>query len=145
MLQLAAWVSPAAVAGSIVTHSVEEEYEVVRDNLRQAIIGRGMVIAHELAAGDTLQRTAPDLGFDRNVFLRAESLEFCNALISHKLVIANPANLVLCPFTISVYVLEGSPQTVHVAYLPPTAGPESEAVLREVEELLRGIVLEALE
>lgn len=139
-------ISPVAMATNpIVTHAIEEEYEYILDNLRNAIIGRGMKINDELHASDMLNRTAADLGFERNVFIHATTLEFCNALISHQLVQANPNNLVLCPFTVSVYVLTGAPDTVHVAYQVPAAGPESEGVLDEIEALLRGIVVEALE
>ncbi len=143
---LMAKVSSVAMATNpIITHAIEEDYEYVLDNLRNAIIGRGMVINDELHASDMLDRTANDLGFEHNVFIQATTLEFCNALISHKLVIANPDNLVLCPFTISVYVLTGVPGTVYVAYQSPSAGAESATVLAEVEALLAGIIAEALE
>ncbi|MCP5017164.1 MAG: DUF302 domain-containing protein, partial [Ketobacter sp.] len=37
------------------------------------------------------------------VFKKAESIEFCSALMSHRMMSADPSNLVLCPFTIAVY------------------------------------------
>ena len=143
---LLSWSSPAIFAANpIVSHSIEEEYEYILDNVRNAIIGRGMKINGELHASDMLNRTAADLGFERNVFIHATTVEFCNAPISHKLVLANPDNLVLCPFTVSVYVLTGAPGRVHVAYQVPAAGSESQEVLAEVEALLRGIVKESIE
>lgn len=129
----------------IVTHSTEEEFEYIKDNVRNAIIERGMNIANELHASEMLNRTAPDLGIENNVFLQAESIEFCSAMISHKLVAAHSSNMVLCPFTISIYVLSEDPDIVYIAYRPPHAGAESSEVLKEVEVLLQEIVMESLE
>ncbi len=66
-------------------------------------------------------------------------------MISHKLVAAHPGNMVLCPFTISIYLLSEDPDIVYVAYKPPIADKESAEVLKEVEALLQGIVMESLE
>jgi uncharacterized protein (DUF302 family) len=129
----------------IITYWVEEEFENIRDNVRNAIIERGMNIASELHASEMLNRTAPDLGIERNVFLNAVSIEFCSAMISHKLVMAHASNMVLCPFTISIYVLSEDPAKVFVAYKPPTAGDESSEVLEEIKSLLQAIVTESLE
>lgn len=129
----------------IVTYWIEEEFDYIRDNVRNAIIERGMNIANELHASEMLNRTAPDLGIERDVFLDAVSIEFCSAMISHKLVIAHSSNMVLCPFTISVYVLSADPDKVYIAYKPPTAGDESIEVLKEIESLLQAIVTESLE
>jgi len=130
---------------SIVINSVEEEFSYILDNVRNAIIERGINIANELHASGMLNRTAPDLGIETNVFLHAVTIEFCSARISHKLVAAHPANMVLCPFTISIYVLSEDPDIVYIAYKPPTASEESAEALKEVETLLREIVMESLE
>jgi hypothetical protein len=53
--------------------------------------------------------------------------------------------MVLCPFTISVYVLSEDPDIVYVAYKPPYADKESAEVLKQVEALLQGLVMESLE
>ena len=130
---------------SMVTRSVQEDFEYIIDNVRNAIIGRGMNIANELHASEMLNRTAPDLGIEKNVFLHAESIQFCSALISHRLVAAHPSNMVLCPFTISIYVLSDNPDTVFIAYRSPAAGEESAEILKQVEFLLDEIVMESLE
>lgn len=127
------------------TRSVQEDFEYIRDNVRNAIIDRGMNIANELHASEMLNRTAPDLGIEKNVFLHAESIQYCSALISHGLVAAHPSNMVLCPFTISIYVLSGNPDTVFIAYRSPAAGEESAEILKQVESLLEEIVTESLE
>jgi len=130
---------------SVVIQSVEDEFENVRDNVSDAIIGRGMKIANVIHASQMLNRTAADLDIEKNVYLHAESLEFCNAVLSHKLVAANPSNIVLCPFIISIYVLSGNPDVVYIAYKPPISGTETLPVLRQIEVLFRDIVAEALE
>jgi hypothetical protein len=140
------WI-PLAIGSenSIVINSVEEEFEYILDNVRNAIIERGINIANELHASGMLNRTAPDLGIETNVFLHAVTIEFCSATISHKLVAAHPGNMVLCPFTISIYVLSEDPDIVYIAYKPPAASDESTEALKEVETLLREIVMESLE
>jgi len=138
--------APAAIGSNpIVTHLVEEEFEYIVDNVRNAVIERGMIIANELHASEMLNRTAPDLDIESNVFLHAVSVEFCSAMISHRLVAAHASNMVLCPFTISIYVRPEDPDMVYIAYIPPSAGEESAEILKEVETMLQAIVMESLE
>ncbi len=140
------WMHKAIASDNpILVYSTQEEFEYITDNVRNAIIERGMTIANETHASEMLNRTAPDLGIETNVFLDAQSIEFCSAMISHKLVAANPSNMVLCPFTISIYVTSEDPDIVYVAFKPPTAGAESAKVQQEIETLLQEIVLESLE
>lgn len=70
-----------------------------------ATIGKGINIAHELPASDMLNRTGSAYGYKTNTYNHARTFEFCSALISHKLARQKPDNIVLCPFTISVYTL----------------------------------------
>ncbi|MCB1864719.1 MAG: DUF302 domain-containing protein [Chromatiales bacterium] len=122
--------------------TVESEFEYVLEDVKLAVTGRGLNIANTLHASDMLNRTARDLGFMKDVYSHAESVEFCSAVISHKLAAANPANLVLCPFTIGVYVLTDDPGHVHIAYRVPTGMPGSQAATDLVQSLLDDIVAE---
>jgi uncharacterized protein (DUF302 family) len=135
----------AAHANQFNTVQSSEPYEDVMENVKDAIIGRGLNISNVLAAGEMLNRTGHDLGYDRNVFKHAESIEFCSANLSHQLVSINPNNMVLCPFTISVYQLSGDSETVHVTYRTPDAGKDSAEVIRKVDQLIKSIVQEATE
>ena len=97
----------------------------------------------ELHVSDMLNRTAPDLGFSE-VFVKAESVEFCSALISHKMAQAAPQNVTICPFTIAVYVTTAEPDKVHLAYRLPQLDGDDGQVKAAVVEMLDGIVQDSL-
>lgn len=138
-------VSPMAHAGesSIVTTTVEGTFEDTSAAVKDAIIGKGINIAHVLPASDMLHRTGPDFGYTKDPYANAEIYEFCSAAISQKLARLDPANIVLCPFTIGVYTLPGKPDEVHITYKIPTGQPGSEEAVAEIEALLAGIVEDA--
>lgn len=123
----------------------DEAYEDVVDNIKDAIIGRGLNISDVLPAGEMLNRTGHDLGYDTNVFSHAETIAFCSAALSHQLVAVTPNNIVLCPFTISVYQLSSDKDTVHVTYRTPEAGADSKVIVDKVEKLIKSIIQEATE
>lgn len=127
----------------IVTTSVEGSFNEVKDNIKNAIVGRGLNIANELHASDMLNRTGPDLGFPDAIYTHAETVEFCSASISHKLVQANLHNVVLCPFGISIYELVAEPQTIYLSYRRPLADSDSAEAAQEVEDLIQGIIQDA--
>lgn len=129
----------------IVVTQVEGEYEDVLDSVKAAIKGRGINIAHTLPAAEMLNRTGKDFGVTSNVYLNAEIVEFCSASISHKLAKKNSANIVLCPFSISVYVTKDDPGLVNLAYRRTIAGKESAQEAGEVVKLIEGIITEASE
>ena len=137
--------SPLADAGddAIVTTIIEGDFTDVSESVRAAIVGKGINIAHELPAGDMLHRTGPAFGYTDDVYADAQTFEFCSAGISHKLARVNPDNIVLCPFTISVYVLTAEPGKVRLSYRIPTGKPGSDAAVAEVVELVQSIVEDA--
>ena len=128
-----------------VVTQVEGEYEDVLDSVKTAIKGKGINIAHTLPAAEMLNRTGKDFGVTSNVYLNAEIVEFCSASISHKLAQKNSANIMLCPFSISVYVTHDDPKHVNLAYRIPVAGEESAQEANEVEKLIESIITEANE
>jgi len=121
-------------------------FEDVRDAVESAIIDRGMVVNNVSHVGEMLDRTGKDLGDGRQIFLKAEVLEFCSAVVSRKMMEADPDNIVFCPYVISVYVVPDQPGEVRVAYRKPqiVGSPASRESLKAVEELLSGIVKDAL-
>lgn len=129
--------------GPFVTKTVEGEFSEVYAGLKDVIIGKGINIAHTLGASEMLNRTAPAFNIKKNVFINAETVEFCSAKISHKLAAANPQNIVLCPFTISVYVLTDDPKNVHLTYRIPVANKGSEKIVGEIVQLVKDIINEA--
>jgi uncharacterized protein (DUF302 family) len=128
-------------------YSVKGEFEMVREDVRQAITERGLVIDHVSHMSDMLDRTGKDIGTARRIFGKAESLQFCSAPISRRTMEADPANIVFCPYIIAVYTLPNDAKTVYVGYRrPQPVGSEaSKQSLKAVEDLLDSIVREALD
>jgi uncharacterized protein (DUF302 family) len=147
--------SAAAVAASdaqdhspeapVVVYPAAEEYDLVKENLELAITDRGMLISGTLHVGDMLNRTGKDLGFPKAVFKNAESIEFCSALMSHRMMSADASNLVLCPFTLAVYIKTAEPDQVYVAYRKPLLAGESAELAKAVTEMLDDIAREAIQ
>lgn len=140
-------VTSVAMANSVVFPSFQSKASLdeVMDNIKDAVIGRGLNISNTLHASEMLNRTGADIGYADNVYQEAQILEFCSVELSHQLVVANPNNIVLCPFTISVYQLTKDPGITHVSYRVPVAGEESKEVVARVDLLIQEILEEALE
>lgn len=121
-------------------------FDEVRDAVEMAITDRGMVVNNVAHVGEMLERTGKELGATKHIFLKAEVLEFCSAVVSRKMMEADPDNIVFCPYVISVYVMPEKPNEVRVAYRKPqiTGSPASQQALKAVDELLLDIVKEAL-
>jgi uncharacterized protein (DUF302 family) len=134
---------PAGDAGPMALFESEESFEDVLENVKMAIIDRGMLVSGTLHVSDMLNRTGPDLGFSQ-VFLKAESVEFCSALISHKMSQAAAENIAICPFTIAVYVTQAEPDKVRVAYRRPLLAGEAGEATAAILEMLDGIVEDSI-
>jgi uncharacterized protein (DUF302 family) len=132
----------------VVTHSKRgAKFADVLENLRLAIEGQGLVIDHESFVGRMLERTGKDVGSARKLYADAQAFVFCSAALSRKTMEADPANVSLCPYSITVYATAQQPGTVHVSYRRPwrpDGSAASKAALKEVEALLDRIAREAL-
>jgi uncharacterized protein (DUF302 family) len=132
----------------IVTYSRKgAKFEDVRDDLKLAIEGRGLVIDYESFVNRMLERTGKDVGSSRKLYADAQAFVFCSAALSRKTMEADPANLSQCPYSMTVYATVREPGTVHVSYKRPwrpDGSAASKAALKEVEALLDGIAREAL-
>ncbi len=128
----------------VMIYKADEAYEDVIDNIKMAVEERGMLVSGILHVSDMLNRTGPDLGY-KQVFKKAESVEFCSAVISHKMTQISPENMVICPFTIAVYVKVDEPEQVYVAYRSQSLAGQADKVTAEILELLDGIVRDSIE
>lgn len=139
--------SAQGAAGEYVAiYTVEGDFEDVRLDLENAIINRGLVIDYEAFVGDMLNRTAEDVGAERQIYTRADTLQFCSAILSRKTMEADPVNLAFCPYIVFVYEEAGAEGVIHVGYrrLPEAGDEESRAALFEVNALLDEIVRDAI-
>ncbi len=135
---LALLTTAAHADSGIVKKKVAASFDDTRDAITLAIEGRGLVINYVSHIGDMLERTGADIGATRQVFAKAEIIEFCSAGPSRQMMELDPHNIVLCPFAISVYTLPGETQTTWVAYRQPGG-----AAARLVQPLLQAITDEA--
>jgi uncharacterized protein (DUF302 family) len=130
----------------MVTYARRGKFEDVRDDLRLAIEGKGLVIDYHSFINRMLERTGKDVGSGRKLYADAQAFVFCSAVASRKTMEADPANIAFCPYSIVVYATAQDPGTVHVAYRRPwrpDGSAASRAALKEVERLLDGIAREA--
>lgn len=131
----------------VVTYSKRAKFDDVRDDLKAAIEGKGLVIDYQSYVGRMLERTGKDVGSARKLYADAQAFVFCSAVLSRKTMEADLANAALCPYSIMVYATAKDPGTVHVSYRRPwrpDGSAASRAALKEVEALLDGIAREAL-
>jgi uncharacterized protein (DUF302 family) len=137
----------AADPHPVVSYSKKARFDDVRDDLKTAIEGRGLVVDYHSFVNRMLERTGKDVGSARKLYADAQAFVFCSAVLSRKTMEADPANVSLCPYSITVYATAQDPGTVHVSFRRPwrpDGSAASKAALREVEALLDGIAREAL-
>ena len=130
----------------LVTYTSKDDFDTVKNAITEAIAGKGLVINTTSHIGEMLERTGKDMGGAKQIFVKAESIEFCSASVSRMTMEADPHNIVFCPYIISVYVLPKEPKKTYVSYRKPdlVGTAASKASLKEVDKLLRSIIEEAL-
>jgi uncharacterized protein (DUF302 family) len=135
-----------AAGDYMAVYTKKGSFDDVRDAVEMAITDRGMVVNNVSHVGEMLERTGKDLGETRQVFIKADVLEFCSAVVSRKMMEPDPDNIVFCPYSISIYVVPEKPGEVRVAYRKPqiVGSPASQKALKAVDDLLSGIVKDAL-
>lgn len=137
----------AAEPPPVVTYSKKARFDDVRDDLKAAIEGEGLVIDHHSFINNMIERTGKDLGSTRKVYVDVQAFVFCSAALSRKMMEADAVNAAMCPYAITVYATTQDPATVHVTYRRPWrpgGSPASKAALKEVEALLDGIARASL-
>lgn len=120
-----------------VTYAFDGSFDDAAFAVENAIIGRGLVIDYVSHTGEMLNRTAADVGSDKELFTEADIFLFCSAQISRKVMEADPMNIAHCPYGIFVAERDGAVMVGYRSY------PEGE--MQEVQALLDGIVQEAME
>jgi hypothetical protein len=136
----------AAEPDTLMIVKTKAKFEDVKDDVVNAVTKRGLVVDYTAHIGTMLDRTAKDVGATKQIYARAEAVQFCSATLSRKMMEADPANIAFCPYVIVIYSLTADPGTVHVGYRRPQlqGTPESRAALKAVDELLSSIVKEAV-
>lgn len=136
-----------AVAEDVPTYRSTAPFDEVRQNLADAIVNRGYVIDYEAHIGKMLARTAADVGASKTLFAkgRANSMQFCSAVLSRNTMQADVMNIAYCPYVLFVFQGRLDDPTVTIGFrrLPVRGSAESKAALATVNKLLDDIAREA--
>jgi hypothetical protein len=89
----------ALAAGPYAVYESDSGFETVMEGAKTAILERGMYINNIMHMGEMLERTGKDLGMEQKIYDRAESIEFCSAVLSRKMTLEDPSRIVNCPST----------------------------------------------
>lgn len=132
--------------GPLKLYSKKSSYDDVRFDLHNAIISRGLTIDLNGQLSKMLERTGADVGSTQPVYKQAEYFTFCSAKLSRAMMEADPSNVGFCPYVVFIYEPATAPGTTHVGYrrLQREGSAASKAALAQIEQLLDGIVKEAL-
>jgi uncharacterized protein (DUF302 family) len=126
-----------ALAGDVATvYPFGGSFEDATFGVESAILDRGLVIDYVSHTGEMLNRTGDDVGSDTKLFESADVFLFCSAVLSRKVMEADPMNIAHCPYGIFVTDRDGE---VAVGYRNYPDGP-----MQEVQALLDEIVQEAV-
>lgn len=138
--------SALAADGYAMVFKTQGEFQYVRDAVEMAIEGKGIKINHTNKIAEMLERTGKDLGMTRQVYVNGEQFEFCSAVISRRMMEADPSAMTMCPYIVSVYTVPNDKKNVYIAYRKPpvTGNAELDKALAEVEKLLKEIIQEAM-
>jgi uncharacterized protein (DUF302 family) len=126
----------AALAQEAVTYPFEGNFDDATFSVESAIIGQGLVIDYVSHTGEMLNRTAGDVGSDTKLFEAADVFLFCSAVLSRKVMEADPMNIAHCPYGIFVAEREGKVMVGYRTY--------PEGAMQDVQALLDEIVKEAV-
>lgn len=132
-------------ADDYAVYESDSSFSDVMDGLKLAIQQRGMFINNLMHMNEMLERTGADLGLGGPLFGDADSVEFCSAVLSRKMISEDPRRIVNCPFIIAVYTLPGEPDTTYVAHRKiPASETEQSPAMQEVATMLEEVAEEAV-
>ena len=127
----AAILGTASFAGEAVTYPFDGSFDDATFGVESAIVDRGLVIDYVSHVGDMLNRTGADVGSDKEIFAAADSFLFCSAVLSRKVMEADPMNIAHCPYGIFV-TDQGGQVSIGYRTLPEGAMQEVQALLDEI-------------
>lgn len=113
----------------------EQAFDDVVQATKDAIVAKGYVIDYHGFIGDMLKRTGPDVGSTEVLYEDAEFFTFCSAVLSRKMMEADPVNIAHCPYVVFVYQKTETNETT-VGYRKLPSGPAFDPVTAALEEII---------
>lgn len=127
--------------GPALVWTVQGDFRDIKQDIVTTIEAKGLVVSYTAYAANMLARTSEAVEDAKPVYDQGESILFCKADLSHELAQQDPHNIVLCPYSISLYTLVEAPTITYVSVrLPALQVPAYIAV----HDLLEQIVEQAL-
>ncbi len=140
LITLAATPFPVFAGGAYAVYESESDFETVMEGATMAIQERGMYINNVMHMDEMLERTGKDLGMGEKIYEKAQSIEFCSAVLSRKMTTEDPTRIVNCPFILSIYVLPGELDKTYVAHRTVSEQDvQSSEVMAEISQMLKGV------
>ncbi|MFK7940514.1 MAG: DUF302 domain-containing protein [Roseovarius sp.] len=118
------------------TYPFDGSFEDATFAVESAIVGQGLVIDYVSHVGEMLERTGADVGSDVTLFAEADIFVFCSAVVSRRVMEADPMNIAHCPYGIFVADQQGKVTIGHRTY--------PQGAMQDVQTLLEGLVADAL-
>lgn len=134
-LLMASLAVTAVRAQDATTYDFDGSFDDATFAVETAIIDRGLVIDYRSHVGEMLNRTGADVGSAETIFDNADVFLFCSAVLSRKMMEADPLNVAHCPY--GVFVTDRGGQ-VQIGYRHFPDGP-----MQQVQSLLDAIAREA--
>ena len=98
----------SAMADDIsVVRAFDGAFDDATFSVESAILDAGLVIDYVSHTGEMLARTGVDLGSDVTIFNAADVFLFCSAVLSRRMMEADPMNIVHCPYSLFVEIKRG--------------------------------------
>lgn len=126
-------------------------FEDVFQDLKDAVINRGLVIDYVGHVDKMLERTSAAAGSvtssgSKTPYLNAKYIQFCSAKLTHSSVSANPFNLSICPYVVFVFEAKSDPGKIIIGYrrpIPPGPSRLTKKAFATIDNLLDAITKEA--
>ena len=128
--------APVMAQSQAITYAFDGSFDDATFSVESAILDAGLVIDYVSHTGEMLERTGQDLGREVNIFDAADIFLFCSAVLSRRMMEADPMNIAHCPYSIFVTDREGQ---VMIGYRRYPYG-----IMQEVQALLDALVQDAL-
>lgn len=123
--------------------TVDGEFELVFQDLQDAVINRGLSIVYLGHIDKMLERTAAAAADGAaSPYLNARYFQFCNSSLTHESLRADPRNIAMCPFLVFAYETTSEPGKISLGYRAPDLAPgdASQAVGVKVHAYLAEII-----
>ena len=125
----------SALAQGVTTYPFDGSFEDATFAVESAIVDKGLVIDYRSHVGAMLNRTGADVGSAVTIYDNADVFLFCSAVLSRKVMEADPLNIAHCPY--GIFVTDKAGQVaIGYRHMP-------EGAMQEVQALLDTIAREA--